>query len=174
MQQIWERDDQKIPAEVIRMPSDVRLEQVSSRPIAVVRRRASPQDLAKVVPDACGLVWGVVRAQNITGAGRHVALYLDEIINLEVGVEVDAPFAGHGEVVGSALPGGAVATAVHFGPYDRLYQAHQAIHRWCATHGHALAGPNWEIYGHWQDEWNNDPAKIRTDVFYLLKEPRTK
>jgi hypothetical protein len=32
-----------------------------------------------------------------------------------------------------------------------------------------LAGPNWEIYGHWLDEWNNDPAKIRTDVFYLLQ-----
>jgi hypothetical protein len=31
-----------------------------------------------------------------------------------------------------------------------------------------LAGPNWEVYGHWQDEWNSDPSKIRTDVFYLL------
>jgi hypothetical protein len=31
-----------------------------------------------------------------------------------------------------------------------------------------LAGPNWEVYGHWTDEWNSDPAKIRTDVFYLL------
>ena len=33
----------------------------------------------------------------------------------------------------------------------------------------ALAGPNWEIYGHWVDEWNRDPSKIRTDVFYLIK-----
>jgi hypothetical protein len=31
-----------------------------------------------------------------------------------------------------------------------------------------LAGPNWEIYGHWKDEWNNDPSKICTEVFYLL------
>jgi len=27
-----------------------------------------------------------------------------------------------------------------------------------------FAGPNWEIYGHWTD----DPAQLRTDVFYLL------
>src|SRR5438270_5458936 len=151
------------------MEYDVRLEQLGSRPLAVVRRQASSQELAKVVPDACGTVWNVVRAQQITGAGRHVALYLDDTINLEVGVELDAPFAGHGEVVGSATPAGAVATAVHFGPYDRLHEAHQAIRRWCADHGYTPAGPNWEIYGHWEDEWNNDTAKIRTDVFYLVR-----
>jgi effector-binding domain-containing protein len=147
----------------------VRLEQLASRPLAVVRRRASVQELARVVPDACGTVWGVVRAQKIAGAGRHVALYWDDVINLEVGVELEEPFAGHGEVVGSATPAGAVATAAHFGPYGRLGEAHQAIREWCATHGHALAGPSWEIYGHWVDAWNNDPARIRTDVFYLVK-----
>src|SRR5438445_11123587 len=125
------------------MEYDVRLEHVGSRPLAVVRRRASSQELAKVVPDACGTVWSVVRAQKIAGAGRHVALYLDCEINLEVGVELEAPFAGHGEVVGSATPAGAVATAAHFGPYGRLSEAHQAIHEWCADHGHALAGPSW-------------------------------
>jgi hypothetical protein len=154
------------------MKYDVRLEQISSRPLAVVRRRASLQELSKVVPDACGAVWRVVRAQHIVGAGRHVALYLDGAINLEVGVELDTPFAGHGEVVGSATPAGTVATAVHFGPYGQLHQAHQAIREWCANHGHTLAGPNWEIYGHWTDECKSDPAKIRTDVFYLVKTDR--
>jgi hypothetical protein len=151
------------------MGYDVRLEQISSRPLAVVRRRASSQELSRVVPDACGAVWSVVRAAQVKGAGRHVAVYLDGEINLEVGVELDAPFAGHGEVVGSATPAGAVATAVHFGPYAGLHEAHRAIRKWCADHGYALAGPNWEIYGHWTDEWNSDPAKIRTDVYYLLK-----
>src|SRR4029077_1457682 len=128
---------------VIRMEYEVRLEQLSSRPLAVVRRRASLQELAKVVPDACGLVWGVVRAQKIAGAGRHVAVYWDDVINLEVGVELDAPFTGYGEVVGSATPAGTVATTVHFGPYNRLPEAHQAIRQWCANHGYTMAGPNW-------------------------------
>src|SRR5438552_2588788 len=151
------------------MEYDVRLEQLSSRPLAVVRRRASLQELAKVVPDACGTVWSVVRQQKIAGAGRHVALYWDDQINLDVGVELETPFAGHGEVVGSATPAGAVATSTHLGPYDRLHEAHRAVLRWCADRGYELAGPNWEIYGHWMDEWNSDPSRIRTDVFYLLK-----
>ena len=151
------------------MEYDVRLEQLGNQPLAVVRRRASLQELAKVVPDACGTVWNVIREQKIEGAGRNIALYWDDKINLEVGVELDDPFAGDGEVFRSATPAGKVATTVHFGSYDRLHEAHRAIREWCAKHGHTLAGPNWEIYGHWKDEWNTDPTKIRTDVFYLLK-----
>jgi effector-binding domain-containing protein len=154
---------------MMRMEYDVRLEENSSRPLVVVRRRAALEELAKVIPEACGTVWNVVRAEKIPGAGRHVALYWDDEFNLEVGVELATPFAGHGEVVGSATPAGAVATAVHFGPYNQLPEAHQAIRRWCVNHGYTLAGPNWEIYGHWLHEWCDDPAKIRTDVFYLVK-----
>ena len=151
------------------MEYDVRLEQLGSRPLAVVRRRAMPRELARVVPDACGLVWGVVRSRQIAGAGRHVALYWDGEINLEVGVELETPFLGHGEVVASATPAGAVVSTTHFGPYGRLPEAHQAVREYCANRGYELAGPNWEIYGHWTDECNANPDKIRTDVFYLLE-----
>ena len=150
------------------MEYNVRLEQLGSRPIAVVRCRAASGELSKVVPDACGTVWGVVRAQQVSGAGRHVAVYLDGQINLEVGVELDGPFTGYGEVVASATPPGLVATTTHYGPYGQLHAAHEAIRRWCGNNGYTLAGPNWEIYGHWKDEWNSDPSKICTDVFYLL------
>jgi hypothetical protein len=146
----------------------VRLEQHSSRPLAVVRRRARAQDLSKVVPDACGIVWQVIRSQQIAGAGRHVAVYLDAEINLEVGVELESPFGQYGEVVGSATPAGPVATTTHYGPYAQLHQAHEAIRQWCGKNGHTLVGPCWEIYGHWKDEWNADPSQICTDVYYLL------
>src|SRR5436189_4903157 len=103
------------------MEYHVRLETLSDNtPTAVVRRRATLPELPKVVPEACGLVWQVLRSQQVKGAGRHVAFYLDDQINLEVGVEVEAPFSGHGEVIGSTLPAGTVATAVHFGPYNQL------------------------------------------------------
>jgi effector-binding domain-containing protein len=146
----------------------VRVEQYGGRRLAVVRRRAAAHELSKVVPDGCGAVWNVIRSQQVSGAGRHVAVYLDGQINLEVGVELDRPFAGHGEVVISATPPGPVVTTTHFGPYQLLGEAHEAIHRWCANNGYTLAGPNWEVYGHWKDEWNSDPSKITTDVFYLL------
>ena len=146
----------------------VRLERLSARPLAVVRRRAASHELSKVVPDACGTVWNVIRSQKVSGAGRHVAVYLDDQINLEVGVELDGPFTRHGEVVVSATPPGLVATTTHFGPYQLLHKAYEDIRQWCAANGHVLAGPNWEVYGHWKDEWNSDPTKICTDFFCLL------
>ena len=153
------------------MEHDVRLEHFDSRALAVVRRRARPQELSKVVPEACGTVWGVVRAQQVPGAGRNVAVYCDcqdGQMTIEVGVELDAPFAGHGEVIASVIPAGSVATTIHYGPYGRLHEAHDAVRSWCRSNGYTLAGPSWEIYGHWKEEWNADPDKIRTDVFYLL------
>jgi effector-binding domain-containing protein len=150
------------------MEYDIRVETHGGRPLAVVRRRARGQELSRVVPEACGAVWNVLRAQKVAGAGRHVAVYLDGQINLEVGVEMDTPFAGHGEVVNSATPAGLVATTTHHGPYHLLAAAHEAIRVWCRDHGYTVAGPQWEIYGHWKDEWNHDPGKIVTDVFYLL------
>jgi hypothetical protein len=46
-----------------------------------------------------------VRAQQVR-AGRHVAIYWDGGIRLEVGLEVYGPFAEEGEVVRSATPAG--------------------------------------------------------------------
>jgi effector-binding domain-containing protein len=112
-------------------------------------------------------VWNEIKAQQAKG-GRHVAIYWDGSIRLEVGVELLGPFAERGDVVRSATPAGTVAFATHLGPYGRLGAAHDAVCSWCKDNNHRLAGPNWEIYGHWQNEWNNDPSRIRTDVFYLL------
>jgi effector-binding domain-containing protein len=145
----------------------VQLQQLKSIPLAVIRRQAKQSELSRLVPELCGLVWNEVRAQQAK-AGRNIAVYWDGSIRLEVGVELLGPFTEHGEVVLSATPTGTVATATHIGPYGGLGAAHNAIHQWCKANNHTLAGPSWEIYGHWQPEWNTNPSQIRTDVYYQL------
>jgi effector-binding domain-containing protein len=148
------------------MNDSVRITQVESQPTAAVRRKAAGvSELPTVIPAACGEVWEFARSAGLKQPGRLLAIYLDDDWNIEVGVEVAEPFTGDGNVVCSSTPAGLAVTAVHWGPYDRLSEAHEAIHRWSKEHGHALARPCWEVYGHWDD----DPAKLRTDVFYLLQ-----
>jgi effector-binding domain-containing protein len=147
------------------MEYSVEIKQVESQTTAVVRRRASLEQLTWVVPQACGEVWDFFRSSNLPHPGQNLALYLDDEIHLEVGVEVFEPFDGNERVSCSSTPASTVATTVHMGPYTRLHEAHEVIRRWCAENGHALPGPNWEVYGHWDD----DPTKLRTDVFYLLQ-----
>lgn len=142
----------------------IEIKQVHSDPIAVVSRRARQSELSQVVPDACGQVWNFIRASGYTGAGRNIAVYHDGEVNLECGVEVTPAFWGGGDVYLSATPAGAAVHAAHIGPYERLGDTHGAIRAWCAGRKHRFAGPSWEIYGHWTD----DPAQLRTDIFYLL------
>jgi effector-binding domain-containing protein len=151
---------------------NVQIQQVDSVPLAVVRRQARPSELSTLVPEGCGLVWEAVRSQR-TKAGRHVAIYWDDSIRLEVGVELLGPFTDDGDVVVSATPAGTVATVTHLGLYAGLGAAHDAVRRWCSEHGQRLAGPSWEIYGHWQREWDADPSAIRTDICYLLSPERS-
>jgi len=70
----------------------VQFDQLDSVPLAVIRRQVSAPELSRVLPQCCGLVWNAVRAQQAR-AGRHVAIYWDGSIRLEVGVELFGSFA---------------------------------------------------------------------------------
>ena len=150
------------------MSYEIKLTNAETIPTAVIRSRVQPNELAEFVPAACGEVWSFIRSAGLPRPGRHVALYL-EGGSVEVGAEVSERFLGNDRVHYSQLPAGRVATTTHFGPYTRLGEAHSEIRRWCAKHGHRLSGVCWEIYGHWEESWNTDPSRIRTDVFHLLE-----
>lgn len=147
----------------------IQLTNVPAIPTAVIRSHVQRKELAKFVPAACGEVWSFIRSARLPRPGRHVALYLDKGV-VEVGAEVSEPFVGNDRVRCSQLPGGRVVTTVHFGPYAGLGDAHSQIRQWCAERGHPLSRICWEIHGHWDESWNADPSKIRTDVFHLLDE----
>lgn len=140
---------------------------------AVIRNQLPAKELAKFIPAACGEVWSFIRSAGLPRPGRHLALYLDAQGSVEVGAEVSEPFPGNDRIHCSQLPAGRVVTTVHFGPYQHLKGAHAAIREWCASHGYRCSPVSWEIYGHWEESWDNNPSKIRTDVFHLLHDPKS-
>jgi effector-binding domain-containing protein len=85
-------------------------------------------------------------------------------MNIDFGVQIPDRLDGVGDVRCVETPSGEVAQTVHFGPYDRLGEAHAAIHLWCKTNQRRIGAASWEIYGH----WNNDPDKLETTIRYLL------
>jgi effector-binding domain-containing protein len=147
--------------------SVVQLQRLPSVHLAAIRRVVASSDLSRVVPELCGLAFNAVRAQQLQ-PGRNVACYWNNEIRLEAGVELEEPFEAKDGLVRSATPAGLTAFTTHFGPYGQLGEAHDAIIAWCNEHKRRLAGPRWEVYGHWQPEWNDHPERIRTDVFYHI------
>jgi hypothetical protein len=115
-------------------------------------------------------VYAAARAGAVHLDGQNVFLYrrvADQPSELDVafGVGVTAPFVAVGAIEPTPLPTGEVAMTTHQGSYAKLGAAHDAVTEWCRMHGRRLAGPSWEVYGHWTE----DEARLRTEVFYLLE-----
>ena len=147
----------------------VRLQVAAPRAIAAVRARLPLSRVSAVFADYLNQVYAASRSGAIQVDGQNIFVYRPADtaaeVDVEFGVGAKAPFAALGAVEYRQLPVGAVATATHWGDYARLGDAHGAIIAWCQANGRKRTGTRWEVYGHWSD----DPAKVRTDVYYLLE-----
>jgi effector-binding domain-containing protein len=88
----------------------------------------------------------------------------DGVLTCDFCVGAKAAFTPSGNVRPVETPSGLAATLTHWGDYSGLRAANDAIQEWSRASGKKLSGPAWEVYGH----WDPDPAKCRTDVYYLL------
>jgi effector-binding domain-containing protein len=145
--------------------NDVRVVTTSPRPTAIIARATTWAEFPSLWMPLLDQVYEFLQTSAIRQEGHNVMLYKDDVPNVEVGVEVSGPFESDGPVVASVLPAGEAAMTVHRGPYDRLDAAHNAIHEWCAAHGHELTRQRWEIYG----DWHEDPEQLETEVYWQLK-----
>ena len=153
------------------MPYQVRTEQVGPRTLAAVRAATTPQRLSTDIIRLLDKVWPVLRGQGAR-TGHNVVVYHEDgpgELVIEAGVEVFSGPAEHGftedgEVVSVATPAGEAAVTTHYGEYSDLGGAYAAVSQWCSANGRSLAGVNWEVYG----DWDDDPAKRRTDLYALL------
>lgn len=150
------------------MEYQVSVKQVLEQPIAAARQRTTFALVSQQIGKLLDHPWQLIRQHpGLRTDGDNVAIYWDTAGggSVEVGVQVTAPFQETEEVVCSATPAGKVAMTSHFGPYNQLEAPHLAIRKWCRQNGYEITLPYWEVYG----DWDDDPAKLRTDVFYLLE-----
>jgi effector-binding domain-containing protein len=151
------------------MKYDVTVEPVQAELIAAVRATVPIAGIARAWKPALDQVWTFLRTASELKPGHNLFLYhhperRDRPMDTDFGVQVLRRFEPHGNVRCVETPGGEAATTVHIGPYDRLGEAHDAIHAWCAANGRKIADASWEIYG----DWNDDPARLETTIKYLL------
>jgi len=146
------------------MSYQVTMTAVEARPTAVVPATTTWQEFPTLWRELSDEVWACLHAGGIYRGCRVIMLYWDDVPHVEVGVELLVPCPLTGRVRASALPAGQVAMTVHWGPYSRLGEAHQAVIDWCAALGKRKTGTRWEVYG----PHNDDPAKVWTEVYWLL------
>jgi hypothetical protein len=150
---------------------EVLVSEALPRPLAAVRRTVNQPEIPGVIRDLLGEVWQFLADHKVRSTGHNVAIYtpiggggVNHVLDSWFGVEVHETIPASENVLPTATPAGLVASAVHWGEYSRLGDAHSAVRTWCQAHGRSFGGVAWEVYGDWFDDW----AKVRTDVFYLL------
>jgi effector-binding domain-containing protein len=147
----------------------VAVEDVSPRPIAAVKVRLPIDLVPSQFAQYLNQVYEASRNGMVSLDGQNIFVYRGtdaRDVEIDFGVGATKPFAAVGAVTYTHTPGGKVATTTHWGDYRALGHAHDAVVSWCHAHGHQLAGPRWEVYGHM-----NPDARQRTDIYYLLSEP---
>ena len=95
-------------------------------------------------------------------------LYLDDVPNVEVGVELEGdlrctlgPRRGVRAASRAARRRRSPAALRHPRASRRRTRA---VVEWCDANGHARTGVRWEVYDHWRD----DPDSFETAVYWLL------
>lgn len=139
--------------------------------LAAVRSRVSISMISDAIANSP--VWDRVRERGLNHNGRNVVIYwgeADDEVTVDIGVEVSEPFCGDEDLQCVAAPAGRAVTATHVGAPHLLPSVHQRIRAWSAEGERKLSGVNWEVYAQAPD----DPAESRTQVFYLLHEPRAR
>ena len=139
------------------MTTDYNIEQIELAPqLALVsQRRVAPAEmgaaLADMLPGAHAHISG--HGGEIVGMPFLRYLAMTTVFEIAAGLPVANPVPEADGFTLMTLPGGAAITTVHFGAYDGVGAAWEAINAWCAAHGFLSGAPGWDVY-------ENDPTQV--------------
>ena len=121
-------------------------------PMLSVREKIAPSDIGQMLGRNYGAIMQHINANNLQMSAPPFAIYHHWPMDgkgkadVEAAIPITAANAGNETVKGSTFPGGSVAIAYYYGPYDQSENGHTAIHEWAEEHGHQLTEPPWEVY----------------------------
>lgn len=101
------------------------------------------------------------------GHGHNFILYSNETkegATLTVGVLDRQPGGGDPDVKAAHVPGGRVITAPHMGDYAKMKDTYDVLHAEVKAKNLRRIWMSLEVYG----DWDEDPAKVRTDLYLYL------
>jgi AraC family transcriptional regulator len=145
---------------------------IPQQPILFIRRRIPRTEIANMLAECYGQLFGHGHQAGLPIAGWPLARYVSMgagLWTVDAAMPLAAPAAGEGGMQAGFLPGGPAVLGIHGGPYDQLPETHAAIERWIETNGARANGPPWECYVTDPAQHPN-PADWRTEVYWPLAE----
>jgi effector-binding domain-containing protein len=153
------------------MSYEIIVKEVDAQPIVSIRTRCHAAVIGSTLAEILPEVFSYLRENDVWPSGPPFTRYhgfTETEVEIEGGMPVASPLAGAGRIVAGELPGGRVATTIHTGPYEKLPEAHDALHIWMREKKVDPAGAQWEHY--LTDPGKEpDPHKRQTELVWPIK-----
>lgn len=153
------------------MEYEIELQEIEPQPVVSIRTTCKPAEIGPILGEILPEVFVYLDRNGIRPVGPPFTRYhgyTEENVDLEGGFPVAKPQPGAGRIESGELPGGTVARTIHLGAYEKLPEAHDALHRWIKEAGKEPVGPQWECYV--TDPGKEpDPAKRKTELLWPVK-----
>jgi DNA-binding transcriptional MerR regulator len=90
--------------------------------------------------------------------------FREQDVDTEAALTLKAPIPQTNEVKVYELPGGSMASVIHNGAYNQLYQAYGPLHEWIGTNGYRANGSGRELYHYSQVPLRFDDETYVTEI----------
>ena len=149
------------------MSNDVTVKLVEGQRIASYRTTTSHADIFTTIPEGFGRVLAFLEGQGLGPVGTPFVIFhqapeadADGDVAMAVPVGANAIFSEDeltdtGIEIGE-LAGGAVASIIHQGSYEKMGDTYASVATWIHEHGHNQSGPGREIYLNNPDDVSSD------------------
>jgi effector-binding domain-containing protein len=145
------------------MSYKIEVKELNPQPMVSVRTKCRVAEIGPVLKKILLEAFHYLDKRGVKASGPPFTRYHSydgTNCEIEAGFPVAEAQQGEGRIEAGELPGGAVASTVHVGPYEMLPDAHDAIDAWMSENGKKSRGPQWERYltdpGGEPDPWKRE------------------
>ena len=151
------------------MAYDIEVIELEPQPVIVIEAKISAPQIGEELGRIFPAVGAYITEQGGEMVGMPFMRYLDmgEQFLIDAGIPTATAMAGRDQIQSKLLPGGRTATTLHFGEYERIGEAWDAVFAWAAQQNIEQHQGGWDVYENDPTEVS-DPAQIRTRLYYPL------
>jgi inorganic pyrophosphatase len=128
---------------------DVEVQQLEPQLVAGIRAITTQDGIASTFASLLPEITEYLKEHEVSSTGAPYVRYFHvgaDRVDMEVGMTVAGSVEGNARIELGELPGGAVATTTHTGPYEGLADAYAALVEWIRGQGRQETGTPWEVY----------------------------
>ena len=154
------------------MPYEIEEKEVEPQPMVSIRATCRAAEIGPTLQEILPEVFTYVMRMGAVPSGppfTRFHSYDKGYADIESGIPVAQPVEGEGRISAGELPGGTVVSTVHTGPYDKLPEAHDALHTWMREKHKESAGAQWEYYLTDPGE-QPDSTKLQTELVWPIRD----